>query len=226
MNVWKGNKDLAVLPHNLEYEKASIEGYWNEENVTKIYQNIGIDGVKTLDAMDAALAFLPKYAAPIIALQEFVLDKMNSETIESIRNFCLSKYEGKPWDLLRCTNASVTLSVAEHLGDGEGLLTTCRAISSSVQWIYNSYNIPGSRVSITHPILLSNGKMLPHAVNHVTFTTPDGYYLGYNFDAGLDPNKFYPNTMNTEKYHQEYGKAVPLNVGKKNIRYEFRPAKR
>ena len=108
---------------------------------------------------------------------------------------------------------------AQEIG---GLLTACRAISSTVQLIYNSYDIPRSRVSTSNIVMRVDGKLYGHSINTVTFLASNGGYYGYTFDAA-SPSNFYPNTMNTIRYHEVNGQVLPQDIGQKDVQQVFRP---
>lgn len=200
---------------------------WNEKTVVEIYKdNVGADGVKTLDGLDLGMALSMFWSIPtgLIAGSQFLVDPLDEPVLNEIRDSCLLAFPNDPWKLLACVNSSVTLSVANYLGPNPtGILTACRAISASVQKIYNSYGIPGARVSVSNFVLSIDGSPAFHAVNTVTFTSPQGFYYAYRFDAGADPSNFYPATEITENFHRRNGRIAPSDVGFRS-EHRFGPA--
>lgn len=230
-NAFRIVRDRQVQDISLQseiLEDVVVGTPWSTQTAFDVYsQAIGAEKVYNINVLDAVITatmFLRFTTAPVIAAQEFLIDPLPKATRKTIRESCLSKYKGDPWKLLVCTNQNVTYMVAEMMEAQEigGLLTACRAISSTVQLIYNSYNIPRSRVSISNILMSVDGKYYGHAINTVTFLSASGVYYGYAFDAA-SPSNFYPNTINTIRYHENNGQNLPQDIGQKDAQIFFRP---
>lgn len=143
-----------------EFEAIEIKQPWSEETVMATYGPLfGAEGVITLDGLDLvmALTLMLKVGAPTLGGMQYFIEPLDSEVLQSIRQDCLNRSGSDPWKLLVCTNTSVLESVIAYFGDNPppayAFITVCRMISSSVQKIFNSYNIPGAKVSVSNFIL-------------------------------------------------------------------------
>lgn len=216
--IRKDDRPIANIKLQTEIEEIIIEKPWSTDTAFEVYSNsIGAETVYNVDSLDLIMTvsmFLRFSSAPIIAAQQFLIDPLPKATREQIKAACLEKYEGSPWELLVCTNQSVTYIVAEQMGDRDrdGLFTACRAISSTVQLIFNSYNIPRARVSTSNFFMRVDGGLYGHSINTVTFTSSKGGFYGYTFDAA-SPSSFFPNTEPTIRFHEKNGLVPPQDIG-------------
>jgi hypothetical protein len=185
-----------------------VQGQWSDEVIKQRYK------------MSPGIGLVNRIMEIINPPFDWAMDDVDNEFAQKIADGCKSTYAGDTWKQIHCIS-EMTDFVLKSEDLDKFPRSFCRLHARLFQEAFQDLNIPGSEAG---PVIIA-GFPEGHVVNRITLTGPDGQYYAYVIDTGWDPDKIYPLTDATKRWHDEHGQQMPPLPGPgQTISYQFRPA--
>lgn len=166
-----------------------VKDAWNDDVIrTRYKMDPGISAVNRV----MEIVFNP----PLDKL----MNDFDDDLAQKIADGCKRTFPGDGWRQIRCASQAVD-KILKSVDLDKFPRTFCRAHARGFKEVFERLEIPNSEVG---PIMIT-GYPEGHVLNRITVRGSDGRYYAYAIDTGWDPDKVYPLTESTIRWHDRDG---------------------